>query len=328
MENIHDKLRKCQPIVEDLLKISGSPGFAIGAYQHGKIVHEDYYGLRDVEKKLPVNRDTIFHVASLTKAITAAGVGILVDRGDLDWSTPVEDILPFFKDNTAEKSKLTVSDFLSHRTGITWGDALYLQSNNNLMLSKSESMRTFQYLPTVAAPRSRLLYNNHAYNIPGLVIEELAKQPYGEFLQDNIFGPLNMARTFTRNPDDPNVAVPYKILSNGTSFQILFSEASSDTIMLSAVSVRTTMADILHLYGAMLEKLSALIPRERPHNARDADVPSRCHGVVMASGPDSTDSGPGTTNPIKQVNQLFRPHIAKNADTLYEQMVALGWMRT
>jgi len=328
MRQIHDKLRKCQPIVESIHKISGSPGLAIGVYQNGKIVHEDYYGLRDVERKLPVDRDTIFHVASLTKAITAAAVGILVDRGDLSWNTPVDQILPFFKENPSEKSKLIMPDFLSHRTGTTWGDALYLQSNNNLMLPKSESPRTFQYLPTVAAPRSGYLYNNHAYNIPGFVIEEVAKQSYGAFLQENIFDPLKMTRTFTKNPDDPNVALPYNILSDGTPFQIPFSEASSDTIMFSAVSVRTTMADILQLYGAMLERLGALVPGGTSNETKDAGVLSKWYRFVTGSGSSTTTTDASPTNPIKQAHQLFRPHSVRSSNTLYEQTSALGWNRT
>jgi CubicO group peptidase (beta-lactamase class C family) len=72
-----------QHLVDRIHGISGAPGIAIGVYHQGHVVYEDYRGLRDVEANLPVDRDTIFHVASLIKAITAIAVGILVDRGDL-----------------------------------------------------------------------------------------------------------------------------------------------------------------------------------------------------------------------------------------------------
>jgi hypothetical protein len=68
----------------------------------------------------------------------------LVDRSDLDWNTPVDDILPFFKENASKKSRRIPPDFLCHQTATTWSDELYLQSNNNLMLSEGESPTTFQ----------------------------------------------------------------------------------------------------------------------------------------------------------------------------------------
>jgi CubicO group peptidase (beta-lactamase class C family) len=171
---IHANLAKCHPDIERIRKTSGAPGLAIGLIHQGTIIFEDYFGYRNLEAKLPVNRDTTFHVASLTKAMTAAAIGILVDRGALNWDTPVSDILPFYRNRESEKSTLNMQDFLSHRRGTRWGDALYLQSNNTILLPKSESLRTFDGLQSVHSPRTRYLYNNHAYNIPGFVIEQLS----------------------------------------------------------------------------------------------------------------------------------------------------------
>jgi CubicO group peptidase (beta-lactamase class C family) len=301
-----------QHLVDRIHEISGAPGIAIGVYHQGHVVYEDYRGLRDVEANLPVDRDTIFHVASLTKAITAIAVGIMVDRGDLDWITPVEVILPFFKEHQSEKSRLNVTDFLSHRTGTTWGDALYLQSNNNMMLPKSEALHTFQHLPKVAELRSRYLYNNHAYNIPGLIIERLSKQSYGTFLKKNIFDPLGMMRTFTAIPQNSNVAAPYNILSDGTPFRIPFSEASSDTLMFSAVSVRTSMADILRLYGGILEELDVL------GSGANSDLVA----IPDAQGGDANDAESKaldcTQFPTKQLNVICAPQIVRNTDTIFE----------
>ncbi|KAF2831090.1 beta-lactamase/transpeptidase-like protein [Ophiobolus disseminans] len=200
MHQNRNTFRSQQHEIEALYILSGAPGLAIGVYHQGQVIHEDYRGLRDVEESLPVYENTIFHVASLTKAITAVAVDILVDRGELGWDTPIEDVLPVFKDHQSKKLRLSVVDFLSHRTGTTWGDALYMQSNNNIMFPKSENLKTFQYLPTVAEPCTRFIYNNHAFNIPGFIIEQLSGQSYGAFLKNNVFDLLKMSRTFTENP--------------------------------------------------------------------------------------------------------------------------------
>ena len=84
-------------LVERIRMISGALGLAIGIIHNGNIVYEDYHGYRDVEESLPVNRDTVFSVASLTKAITAISIAILVDGSRLSWDTPLEQLLPFCK---------------------------------------------------------------------------------------------------------------------------------------------------------------------------------------------------------------------------------------
>jgi hypothetical protein len=190
------------------------------------------------------------------------------------------------------------------------------------MLPKSEALRTFQYLPKVAEPRSQYLYNNHAYNIPGLIIERLSKQSYGTFLKENIFDPLGMVRTFTANPQDSNVAAAYSILSDGTPFRIQSSEASSDTLMFSAVSVRTSMADVLRSYGGILEELNVLVPGT---NSNSAAVPDARRGEV---GQAHLELSEPAQFPTKQLNVTCAPHIVRNSDTVFEQTSALGWMRT
>lgn len=127
---------------------AGVPGLAVGVVHHQTLIHEAYLGCRDVENGLPVNRDTIFYVASLTKSMTAAALGILVDLGLLTWSTPVHDILPEMSRATdIFAAKLTVLDVLSHTTGKAWADALYLESHNEILLPKEQALPIFDYLP-------------------------------------------------------------------------------------------------------------------------------------------------------------------------------------
>lgn len=340
LRHIHNSIHRARSVIDGIRKISGAPGLTVAVIHHGITIHEDYFGYRDVHSQLPVNGNTIFHVASLTKAITAAAVGILVDRGDLRWETPVDEILPFNKTTCPEKSKLSVIDFLSHRTGTTWADALYLQSNNAILLPKEESLRTFEYLPVVASPRTRFLYNNHAYNIPGLLIEAVSKQSYGDFVKQSIFRPLGMSRTYTRQPDDTNVAIPYNILRDGTPFRIPFSEASDSTMMFSGISVRTTVSDLLRLYHAFLVALRPLVPGGLSLSTSKsrglATLSQKLSDVLFGHGCSSSlrditctmNEPTACPSVIKQTAQLCCPRIARNTESLFEQTHSLGWNRT
>lgn len=262
----------------------------------------------------------------------------MVDKGLLEWTTPVHDILPEMSQKTwLTSSKLTVIDLLSHRTGTAWGDALYLQSNNNILLPKADSIRTFESLDIVAPPRSKWMYNNHAYNIVGLVIEKLSGQNWGDFVKEHLFDPLAMSRTFTSQPEDVNVALSYNILHDGTPFRISFCEASDQTMMFAGQSVRSSMADLLVFYQAYIEAMLGLTDQPTDPSHSDFHSQSRKPGTHHSSGYSSwfgfdkfcaNDKGLYSSNPIKQIATIIRPQIARPIDSLSEQTYALGWHRT
>ena len=74
-----------------------TPGIAIGVLKEGELVYAEGHGVREIGRPEPVDAETIFQIASLTKAFTAASLGILVDEGKLDWDDPVIDYLPEFR---------------------------------------------------------------------------------------------------------------------------------------------------------------------------------------------------------------------------------------
>ncbi|KAI1125896.1 beta-lactamase/transpeptidase-like protein [Nemania abortiva] len=310
----YETLEKILPVIDSILAVSGTPGVAIGVVHNHTPLQESYHGYRDVESRLAVNRDTIFYVASLTKAITTTAIGILVDDGSLKWTTPIHDILPEMSRLTKLYSaKLTILDILSHRTGKAWADALYLQSNNRILLTKEHAIPVFDYLTQVEPVRSAYMYNNHAYNIAGLVIEKVTGLTWSEFIDQRIFKPLGMTRSFTYQPDDSNVAVPYNVLTSGEPWKLPFCNVSNDTLMFAGQSVRTSMGDLLEYSKAYLQALSTITPGSKPCNS--------------GQKPKDGETTP-LPNPIREISTIVRPHIARPTETIQEQTYALGWNRT
>ena len=140
---VQKALQELRPTIDQVRTTLGVPGLAIGVIHEGSIVYEDYYGYRDVGAQLAPDRHTVFYVASLTKATTSAAIGILVDEGALNWSTPLLRVLPELAgDPGAVIENLSVVDLLSHRSGRARSDGIYLESHNNLLLSKDDSFST------------------------------------------------------------------------------------------------------------------------------------------------------------------------------------------
>ncbi|KAI0203659.1 beta-lactamase/transpeptidase-like protein [Astrocystis sublimbata] len=311
-------LGKITPLVDSIRAVAGTPGLSIGVIHEHAIIHESFHGFRDVENQMEVNRDTIFYVASLTKAMTATAIGMLVDEGLLDWTTPVHNILPDLSRTTETyTSKLTVRDILSHQTGKAWADALYLQSNNRILLPKDQAIPIFDYLDQIHPVRGTYMYNNHAYNIAGLVIEKVSGLSWSDFIVQRLFKPLGMTRSFTHQPDDDNVAVPYNILSNGEPWRLPFCNASNETMMFAGQSVRTSMSDLLRYSKAYLQALHTITPE-----GKDI-ISSLGYEPVLTD-----DTGSHILNPIRQISTIVRPHTARRTKSVLEQTYALGWNRT
>lgn len=164
------------------------------------------------------------------------------------------------------------------------------------------------------------------------MIEKVSGKSWAEFVSENIFTPLGMDRTFTRHPDDENVAAPYNILSDKTPHRLPFCNASNETAMFAGQSVRASMADLLKYSAAYLEALrnitSAIRCSETGRNA--ITKPASAFAGLVASCFSSTKTTDASKrevvneNPIRQIALISRPYIARPVDSLLEQTYALG----
>lgn len=147
-----------------------------------------------------------------------------------------------------------------------------------------------------------------------------------------------MNRTFTRHPDDNNVAAPYNILSDKSPHRLPFCNASNKTAMFAGQSVRTSMADLLKYSAAYLQALGDIRPTTHPQCPETGQkvVPKPasafagsvdgCLGPAEAENARKREAVGG--NPIRQIASIARPYIARPVDSPLEQTCALGWNRT
>lgn len=119
------------------------PGLAITIVKDGEIIFCEGFGKRDVEQNLPVTPKTLFAIGSCTKAFTTMAMGILVDRGLLEWDKPVKNYLPTFKlyDSYATEH-MTPRDLVTHRSGLPRYDGVWYKSSFTIQ----EIFARLQYL--------------------------------------------------------------------------------------------------------------------------------------------------------------------------------------
>lgn len=168
------------------------PGLAAIVVQDGEVVFQKTYGVKNLETKEPVDKNTLFNMASTTKAIVAIALGMLVDDGKLDWDDKVTDFVPYFKlSDSYITADAQVKDLLTHNLGIDNADALWTLDS----VSTKETIRRFQFAKKTYPLRGGFTYQNIMYAVAGEVIAAASGKPWNEFVRERIFNPLEMNRT-------------------------------------------------------------------------------------------------------------------------------------
>ena len=188
--------------------------------EKGEIVSKGVCGFRDPENTLPITEDTIFQLASVSKAFTATAVMLVMRQGLLS----LEDKLTkYFPELTAYEG-VTVRQLLNHTSGIPdyfddadwfiniWTEEKRVPGNDEILrfLAQTEAKAYF-------APGEGLKYSNTGYNLLALLVERLSGVPYEEFLQKNIFEPAGM--TSTRCCHIRRDGVPFANYARATVFE-------------------------------------------------------------------------------------------------------------
>ena len=190
-ENI---VRELDPYVARAVKEWNVPGLAIAVVYRGQLVFAKGYGLRDVGRPEPVDTQTIFAIASTTKAITAAALGMLVDEGKVRWDDPVTKYVPTFQMSDPWTTReATVRDLITHRGGLPNADYLWTGGDN----SRAEVIRRIRFIPPSYSFRGGYVYHNVMYTVAGAVIEAASGMSWDDFIRRRIFDPLGMSRSVT-----------------------------------------------------------------------------------------------------------------------------------
>lgn len=175
------------------------PGVAIAIVHQGETVFESGFGVVEISKQKPVDTNTLFPIASCTKAFTSALAASLISKKKLDWDDKVQKHLPWFKlaePLAAEDCRLR--DLFSHRTGLSSNDLLWYRSG----LKPEENVRRAAFLPLEMPFRSAYQYQSIMYSAGGLVCEKAGKESWEKLLRQEILDPLGMKNTVVLPPNE------------------------------------------------------------------------------------------------------------------------------
>ncbi len=185
-----DPLEGFSDYVQGVMEDWEVPGASVVIVHQGEVVFMDGFGMRDLEKELPVTEDTLFGIGSSTKAFTAVLLLSQVEEGKLALDKPVQDYWPGFTlEDRLAASMVTARDLLSHRAGLPRYDATFMF---HPMLNQQHVKQNLRHMAPVKDLRSDFLYSNYGYLLAGDLFEEVSGMSWEEGIQRIIFDPLGM----------------------------------------------------------------------------------------------------------------------------------------
>jgi CubicO group peptidase (beta-lactamase class C family) len=193
-QTLDEKLKEIDAYAQNVMTSHGGPGMAIAVVKDDKAVFAKGYGTRELGKNAPVDADTIFAIASNSKAFTTASLAILIDEKKLNWDDHVSKYLPDFQMyDPWVTSELTIRDLVTHRVGLDTfsGDLLWYETT----YTGDEILQRVRYLPKFSSMRTRFGYQNLMFIAAGKVIERASGKSWCEFVTERILNPLGMNRT-------------------------------------------------------------------------------------------------------------------------------------
>jgi CubicO group peptidase (beta-lactamase class C family) len=234
--------------IRDAMTTWKVPGLAVGVVKDGAVVFLHGFGVRDVEQALPVTPNTLFALASGTKAFTTMAMGMVADEGKLQWDAPVKEAMPSFRlhDGVATE-RLTPRDLVTHRSGLPRHDMAWYHTP----FSRGDLMRRLQYLQPNKDIRTEWQYQNLMYMAAGYLVEHLTGLTWEDFVRSRIFEPLGMHRSNFAVSDSQasdDYALPYREKDNDLKVVPFYSQFAIGP----AGSINTCVADmtrwlLLHL---------------------------------------------------------------------------------
>ena len=181
-----------QVLVEKYLDLEGRPpGISIAVSQNNEIVFAHGFGYADISKNKPVIVETQFRTASVAKLITATSLARLIQENRIDLDAPIS---KYFKSVPKKYAEITTRQLAGHIGGVTH----YSEEDkieNRFYSSVDDALNVFIHIDPLSKPGDNYLYTTYGYVLLSKIIEQASGQKFLDYLENQVFRPLNMHST-------------------------------------------------------------------------------------------------------------------------------------
>lgn len=208
-----ERIDAVEAYIQQMIDQYKIPGMSAVVVSDGQVVYSKGFGYADAEGTQPVNVDTAFQIASVSKNMTALAIMILKEQGKLSVDDPVTKYIPWFAAKDKENSdKITIKNLLQHTSGIPTR-AYGLQIKDSTPDQLEEQVKRLSETNLTTQPGTRHQYSNMNYWTLALIVEKVSGMKFADYMEQNVFGPLGMERSgyYNKLAGSDNIAMGHRI---------------------------------------------------------------------------------------------------------------------
>ena len=211
LERKENEFKNLETEIQETVDKLNVVGLSISVIENNKISYSQGFGYADIDKSIKTDTNTIYRIASISKSITASAIMKLYEEGKFKLDDDINDYLNGFevRNPNFPDEKITFRMLLTHTSSIIDGDTY----------STIYDIQDFGDYK----PGDQFEYSHYGYKLLATLIEQISNQEFEDFVQENIFKPLNMKASFNPNKfeDVDNIAVLYGIDEDGNYYERL-----------------------------------------------------------------------------------------------------------
>jgi len=256
-----------QDVAEDSIG-SISAGVVVGNY----VVWANGFGWADIEKQTPADAETIYRTGSISKSFTAVLMMQMAEKGYFKLDDPVEKYFPKINnlaDRPESAKPLTFRHLASHTSGLSREPNLQGAASGPISQWEDKILASIPKTSYLSLPEEKYSYSNIGFGILGLAVSRAAGKPFMDLVQEHIFGPLGMTRSFFILTDNhvPHLAMGYLKRGDGTvNAEFPAKEHAGRGYKVPNGGIYSTVGDLSKFVAAMTGSLSARIFSEETRN--------------------------------------------------------------
>ncbi len=210
----HDKV---DLLVEKYYKSFEAAGLAVGIVKQGNDFYSNTFGYQNIDSKTPLTEYSMFHMASISKPVTATIIAKLYEDSLIDIDKPYIDYVPFFKMADTLYNKVTTRQLVTHLSGMPYIQDYQFDNPTLDSTASRQLVMDLSQKKLLREPGKEYDYSNYAYDLLAELVNQVAQQTFEDYATENIFKPLGMGySTFLKGEINDSIATSPHVYNNST----------------------------------------------------------------------------------------------------------------
>jgi serine beta-lactamase-like protein LACTB len=241
------RVERAEARVLEVMEAERLPGIAVAVLIDGELVWSDGFGYANLEHRVPVQPETRFRVGSISKSLTSAALGLLIEQGRLNLDKPVQIYVPSFP---RKQYQFTPRQLAGHLSGIPhYNEEEFI--NTTRYTSVTAALDKFKDRPLLFEPGTQFHYSSFGWNLLAAVIEAAADKPFLEYMGEKVFQSLGLRHTV---PDENFPIIPHRASQYGViGGEVINAPAIDNSDAWAAGGFLSTAEDLVRFGQAMLK---------------------------------------------------------------------------